>query len=144
MGITYIVAVHIHILPNIPLWVKLMYNQLWSIHIYFLFLFLFNIYLFFFSVSGTHSFVKLLSQIINIFFVLLFSFYGVHEPFWFVILHRNTQHTKLLGVCVARQTYGDLLVILGSPRVTYHTSCTFDFIVNISSMYHLKASVKVI
>ena len=42
------------------------------------------------------------------------------------------------GVNVARQIYGDLLVILGSPRVTYYTGYTFDFSVNISSMYHLK------
>ena len=47
-------------------------------------------------------------------------------------------HPRGDSPCVAWQTYGDLLVILGSPRVTYYTSYTFDFIVNISSMYHLK------
>ena len=47
--------------------------------------------------DGTHSFVKLLSQYHKHIFVLLFLFYGVHEPFWFVILHINIQHTKLLG-----------------------------------------------
>ena len=47
-------------------------------------------------------------------------------------------------ICVAWWIYGDLLVILGSPRVIYYTGYTFDFIVNISSMYHIKSSVKVI
>ena len=41
-------------------------------------------------------------------------------------------------VNVARWTYSDLMVILGSPRVTFYTGYTFDFNVNISSMYHLK------
>ena len=50
----------------------------------------------------------------------------------------------MININVARQIYGDLLVILGSPRVTYYTGYTFDFIVNISSMYHIKTSVKVI
>ena len=45
---------------------------------------------------------------------------------------------------VAQQIYGDLLVILGSPRVTYYTGYMFDFNVNISSMYHIKSSVKVV
>ena len=56
------------------------------------------IYLFSSVKSGTHSFVKLLSQLTNnLLFVLLFLLYGVHGPFWFMILHRNVQHTKLLG-----------------------------------------------
>ena len=88
--------------------------------------------------------MKLLSQNHKHIYCVVVLFYGVHKPFWFVILHRNIQHTKLLGVCVARWIYGDLLVILGSPRVTYYTSYTFDFSVNISSMYHIKSSVKVI
>ena len=58
------------------------------------------IYLFIFKSvkDGTHSFVKLLSQYHKqLIFCVVVLFYGVHEPFWFVILHINTQHTKLLG-----------------------------------------------
>ena len=39
---------------------------------------------------------------------------------------------------VTQQTYGDLRVILGSPRVTYYTSYTFDFNVNYSYLYLFK------
>ena len=86
--------------------------------------------------SGTHSLVKLLSQI-NTSFVLLFLLYGVHKPFWFVILHRNIQHTKLLGgMC-------DTVKII-SPNHHLFSPHTFDFIVNNSSLYHLKTLVKVI
>ena len=60
----------------------------------------FNIYLFFISVKWytficetAFTFHKSLTHS----FVLLFLFYAVHEPFWFVILHRNIEHTKLLG-----------------------------------------------
>ena len=145
MGITYIVVVHIHILPNIPLWVKLMYNQLWSIHIYFLFYFLFNIYLFFISVKW-YTFICETAFTNHKQHLLCCCFYFMgsinHFGLWYCIEIYSTQN--FWGVCVARQIYGDLLVILGSPRVTYYTGYMFDFIVNISSMYHLKTSVKVI
>ena len=49
-----------------------------------------------------------------------------------------------VGACVAWQIYSDLMVISGSPRVTYYTGYMFGFNVNISSMYHIKTSVKVI
>ena len=39
---------------------------------------------------------------------------------------------------VTRQTYGDLQVILGSPRVTYYTGYMFDFNVNYSYLYLFK------
>ena len=55
------------------------------------------------------------------------------EIFWLAKVASNN-----FSLSAARQIYGDLLVILGSPRVTYYTSYTFDFNVNISSMYHLK------
>ena len=52
----------------------------------------------YFVKDGTHSFVKLLSQYHKqLVFCVVVLFYGVHEPFWFVILHINIQHTKLLG-----------------------------------------------
>ena len=145
MGITYIVAVHIHILPNIPLWVKLMYNQLWSIHIYFCFIF-YSIFIYFYLLKdGTHSFVKLHSQNHkHIFLCCCFYFMGSmnHSGLWYYIEIYSTQN--FWGVCVAWQIYGDLLVILGSPRVTYYTGYMFYFSVNISSIYHIKSSVKVV
>ena len=101
----------------------------------FSYVFLIFIYLFFINVKW-YTFICETASTFHIFkhsFVLLFLFYGVHEPFWFVILHINIQHTKLLGGCVARWTYSDLMVILGSTRVTYYTSYMFDFNVNISS-----------
>ena len=74
---------------------------------------------------------------VNTSFVLLFLFYGVHKPFWFVILHRNIQHTKLLGgMC-------DTVKII-SPNHHLFSPHMFDFIVNNSSLYHLKTLVKVI
>ena len=112
-------------------------------HIFFIFIFTQSLFTYFKSVEdGTHSFVKLLSQNHKHICVVVL-FYGVHKPFWFVILHRIYSTQNFWGVCVARQIYGDLLVILGSPRVTYYTGYMFDFSVNISSMYHIKSSVKV-
>ena len=138
MGITYLVVVHIHILPFIPLWVKLMYNQLWSIHIYFLVSYSqFNIYLFSSVKSGTHSFVKLLSHQLTHLLCCCFYFMGFIDYFWFVILHRNIQHTKLLGgMC-------DTVKII-SPNHHLFSPHMFDFIVNNSSLYHLKPLVKFI
>ena len=39
---------------------------------------------------------------------------------------------------VTWQTYGDLMVILGSSKVTYYTGYTFDFNVNYSYLYLFK------
>ena len=61
-----------------------------------------------------------------------------------VYLQIEQQLETIVKLYVAWWIYGDLLVILGSPRVTYYTSYMFDFSVNISSMYHIKSSVKVV
>ena len=72
--------------------------QLTVINIHIFYFYSIFIYLFLFVKDGTHSFVKLLSQYHKqLIFCVVVLFYGVHEPFWFVILHINTQHTKLLG-----------------------------------------------
>ena len=55
------------------------------------------------------------------------SFLWGSQAVWFVILHLECSTQNFWGVCVTWQTYGDLRVILGSPRVTYYTSYMFDF-----------------
>ena len=72
---------------------------------------------------------------INISGCVVSFLWGSH---WFVILHLECSTQNFWGVCVTRQTYGDLMVILGSPRVTYYTGCTFDFNVNYSYLYLFK------
>ena len=108
-------------------------------HLFFV-LFTFNIlfiYLFLISEKWYTFICETAFTSINTSFVLLFLLYGVHRPFWFVILHRNIQHTKLLGgMC-------DMVKII-SPNHHLFSPHTFDFIVNNSSLYHLKTLVKVI
>ena len=87
--------------------------------------------------SGTYSFVKLLSHQLTHLLCFCFYFMRFIDHSWFVILHRNIQHTKLLGgMC-------DTVKIL-SPNHHLFSPHTFDFIVNNSSLYHLKTLVKVI
>ena len=57
---------------------------------------------------------------------------------WFVILHLECSTQNFWGVCVTWWSYGDLMVILGSPRITYYTGYTFDFNVNYSYLYLFK------
>ena len=61
----------------------------------FIYLFFINVKWYTFICETAFTFHKLLTLLTS--FVLSSLFYGVHEPFWFVTLHRIIQHTKLLG-----------------------------------------------
>ena len=93
--------------------------------------------------NGTHLvlFIGSIAQNVLPFiqsFNIVVSFLWGPQTIWFVILHLECSTQNFWGVCVTRQTYGDLRVILGSPGVTYYTSYTFDFNVNYSYLYLFK------